>query len=182
MELSSGELQEMAAAYDSSQTVDQYMERIYNKTASLFTTSGESGAVLSGAPEETVSALREYSRNLGMAFQIVDDILDFNGAQEEVGKPVGSDLSRGIVTLPAMLAARRDPDRNPIADLFGNPDDAERLRRSVEMVQDPSVIDEAYSVARDLCDKASQSLDPLPRVPAHASLEALVDYVMSRRM
>ena len=182
MELSSGELQEMAAAYDSSQTVDQYMERIYNKTASLFTTSGESGAVLSGAPEETVSALREYSRNLGMAFQIVDDILDFNGAQEEVGKPVGSDLSRGIVTLPAMLAARRDPDRNPIADLFGNPDDTERLRRSVEMVQDPSVIDEAYSVARDLCDKASQSLDPLPRVPAHASLEALVDYVMSRRM
>jgi len=182
MELSSGELQEMAAAYDSGQTVEQYMERTYNKTASLFSTAGESGAVLSGAPEDTVSALKEYSCNLGMAYQIVDDILDFSGGQEEVGKPVGRDLSQGKMTLPAMLAAQKDPDHNPIPDLFRSPDDAERLRRSVEMVQDPFVIDDAYSMARGLCDLAARSLRPLPPIPARDSLEALVDYVMARRM
>ena len=181
MELSSGELQEMAAAYDSSQTVDQYMEITYNKTASLFSTAGESGAILSGASEETVSALRDYSRNLGMAYQIVDDILDFNGSQDEVGKPVGNDLSQGKMTLPAMLAAQRDPDHNPIPGLFRSPDDPERLRRSVEMVQDPSVLDDAYSTARGLCDQAIRSLRFLPQVPTRNSLEVLADYVMCRR-
>ncbi len=182
MELSSGELQEMAAAYDSSQTVEQYMDRTYNKTASLFSTAGESGAILSGASEETVSALKEYSCNLGMAYQIVDDILDFNGSQKEFGKPVGSDLSQGKLTLPAMLAAQRDPENNPIPGLFRSPDDPERLRRSVEMVQDPCVIDDAYSMARDLCDRATHSLRALPPIPARDSLEALVDYVLARRM
>ena len=91
--MASGEFMEMAVAYDLDQPREQYLKRIYKKTASLFTTAAESGAVLSGAPEHTIQALRDYGYNLGMAFQIIDDILDFNGLREEIGKPVGNDLS-----------------------------------------------------------------------------------------
>ena len=181
MELSSGELEEIAGAYDFNQTMEQYLRRIYKKTASLFTTAGESGAVLSGAPEETVRSLKDYSSNLGMAFQIVDDILDFEGTQEEVGKPVRNDLSRGILTLPSILARERYPDSNPIAALFQNPDDESYRQRAVEMIQNSSIIDESYDLANQYCRKALDSLTPLTPNPSRDSLEELVGYVTARR-
>ncbi|MFQ5861086.1 MAG: polyprenyl synthetase family protein, partial [Dehalococcoidia bacterium] len=100
MEISSGELLESLSKYDTHQSRQQYEERIYRKTASLFQTAAESGAILSGAPEETVEALHTYGFNLGMAFQVVDDILDFEGDATEIGKPVGHDLLNGVLTLP----------------------------------------------------------------------------------
>ena len=181
MELSSGELQELAEAYSRNQTMERYLDRIYSKTASLFSTAGESGAVLSGAPTEVVEALKEYSYNLGMAFQIVDDILDFQGTEEEVGKPVGNDLSHGILTLPAVIVMERYPEHNPIADLFQHPDDETHLKRSVEMIQNSSAIEDSYSMARQFCGKAVDALATLPRTPHRDSLEELVDYVLSRR-
>ncbi len=84
MELASGELSEMVESHDRHQTREQYLRRIYNKTASLFTTASESGAVLSGVSEDVVQALKAYGYNLGMAFQMVDDILDFDGTPEEI--------------------------------------------------------------------------------------------------
>ena len=181
MELSSGELQEMAEAYTDNQTMERYLERIYKKTASLFTTASESGAVLSGAPEDTVQALKSYGYNLGMAFQIVDDILDFQGAEEEIGKPVGSDLAQGIVTLPALIAMERYPEDGAVRALLQRPDDAASLKQAVEMIQDPSIIDESYAVAEDFCQKALAALEALEAGPHRRSLEDLVDYVLRRR-
>ena len=181
MELSSGELQELAEAYSHNQTTERYLERIYNKTASLFSTAGESGAILSGAPTEVVEALKEYSYNLGMAFQIVDDILDFQGIEEEIGKPVGNDLSHGIMTLPAVIVMERYPEHNPIADLFQRPNDETYLKRAVDMIQKSSAIEDSYSIARQFCGKAVNALGALPRSPYRDSLEELVEYVMSRR-
>ena len=118
MELSTGELQELAEAYNCNQPMDQYLERICNKTASLFSTAGESGAILSGAPDDVVQALKRYSHNIGMAFQIVDDILDFEGDEEEVGKPVGNDLSRRNHDSARSdrdgTISRRQPDTEPV--------------------------------------------------------------------
>lgn len=181
MELSSGELQEMEGAYDWHQTLEQYLERIYNKTASLFSTAGESGAVLSGAPEENVQALKMYSYNLGMAFQVVDDILDFQGTREEIGKPVGNDLAQGIVTLPTIMLMQLHPEDNPIPALFEQPQNDAYLRRAIEMVLNSSAIEESYAMAEDFCRKALDSLMTLPQNPSRDSLEELVHYVLTRR-
>ena len=181
MDLSSGELQEIADTYNPHLTMDDYLKRIYNKTASLFSTAGESGAILSGAPDDVVCALKEYSSNIGLAYQIVDDILDFEGAEEEVGKPVGRDLSHGIMTPPAMIAMERFPEHNPIPSLFQRPHDEMYLKRSVEMIQNSSVIEDSYSMAREFCRKAGDALKDLPATPSRDSLQELVDYVPARR-
>ena len=181
MELSTGELQEMSEAYNGAQTMEQYLERIYNKTASLFTTACQSGAILSGAPDKQVAALREYGYNLGMAFQIMDDILDFEASEEDVGKPVGNDLSHGTITLPAIMALRRQPEDNPIQALFDSPEDASCLSLAVEFILDSSAIEESYAVATDYCRAARRHLDGIPDTPARASLEELADYVMAMR-
>ena len=180
MELSSGELNEMAGAYNVEQTREQYFKRIYDKTASLFTTAAESGAVLSGASEDKVQALRAYGYNLGMAFQIADDIMDFEGSSEEIGKPVGSDLAQGILTLPTLIAIERNPGDNPISTLCRRPADAEALRQAVELVQDPTIMEEAFAVADRFSRKALDSLATVVPDGARDSLEGLVSFLVRR--
>ncbi len=181
MELSSGELQEMFESYRPDQTRERYLTRIYNKTASLFTTAGESGAVLSGAPESSVAALREYAYNLGMAFQIVDDVLDFDGSQEEFGKPVGNDLSQGILTLPSIVALERYPEDNPIRDFLLCPQERRHLERAIELIQSCCAVEESYTCAEEYRTRAVASLDGLPEGPTRSSLEELAEYVVERR-
>ena len=131
MHLSRGELQERIGAYDWTTGREDYYQRIQQKTASLFTTAAESGAILSGAPEETVQRFRTFGHCLGMAFQIVDDILDFQGTESEVGKPVGADLAQGVLTLPALLLQERYPYDDPVKAIFEEPEDEGRLKRGV---------------------------------------------------
>ena len=181
MDLSSGELRELVDTFSSDQTVDGYYKRIYEKTASLFSTSGESGAILSGATSDQVVALKEYSCELGMAFQIVDDILDFEGTEQEIGKPVGSDLAQGILTLPAFTAMERYPKDNPISRFFDEPDDAGLLAKAVDMVQQPSIIDSAYAIAGERCAQARGMLMTLPKNNSRDSLEELLAQVLERR-
>ena len=190
VELSSGELHEMDEAYRSKQSREEYMRCIYRKTASLFSAAAEAGAVLSGAPEHVIQSLKDYGYNLGMAFQIVDDILDFDGTREEVGKPVGNDLAHGIVTLPAIMAMERYPDDNPIETLYRDPwddnsltrpVDQESLKRAVDLVQNSSIIEDSYAVADQFCRKALHRLATLERNPSRDSLDELVSYLMRRR-
>ena len=118
MELASGQLIEFFTTFDPTKARKLYNERIYRKTASLFCTSAESGAILSDAPEHEVTALRQYGYNIGMAFQIVDDLLDVQGDASEIGKPVGNDLLQGVLTLPAIMLMERYPNDHPIDALF----------------------------------------------------------------
>ena len=179
--MASGEFMEMAVAYDLDQPREQYLKRIYKKTGSLFTTAAESGAVLSGAPEHTIQALRDYGYNLGMAFQIIDDILDFNGLREEIGKPVGNDLSQGILTLPAIMAMERCPEDDSIRNLFENPGDVESMRRVMDRIVGGSILEDSYDVAREYCGRALDSLEGLESNPARLALQNLVTYVIKRR-
>jgi len=184
MQLATGELMEYFMAFDPQQDRTRYFDRIYNKTASLFATSAESGAVLSGAPEPWVQALREYGRNIGMAFQIVDDILDFQGTEEELGKPALNDLRGGLMTLPAILLAERYPDENPIPRYFADPkgEGAEALlRRAQEMVRHSSILQDAYEEASRFCQQAVSALEVLPPIPERRCLEELAEYVLARR-
>ena len=181
MELSSGELSEISAAFNWNIPRESYWRRIYDKTASLFSTAAESGAVLSGAPENLVQSLKSYGYNLGMAFQIVDDILDFQGTEKEIGKPVGNDLLQGTITLPSILLMERYPNDNPIKKLFENVEADGNLKQAIEMIQNSDIIPQSYSVAADLCHKATQALELLPESSYKRSLVDLAAYVMERR-
>ena len=184
MDLSSGELLEYFNTYNWRQSRVEYCDRIYRKTASLFSTAAESGAVLSGAPEATVQALKEYGHNIGMAFQIVDDILDVQGSSDEIGKPVGNDLLQGVLTLPAIMLVEQYPDDNPVKDLFqdGNADGHAdgHLRRALDMIQDSRILDDCYVVVREYCVKASAGLSDIGAGEASRPLLELADYVIER--
>ena len=181
MDLSSGELIERFTAYDWRQTREQYEERIYQKTASLFSAAAEVGALLSDASEESVDALTLYGRSVGMAFQVVDDILDFEGAADEVGKPVGQDLAHGTLTLPAIIVLERYPKDNPIIALFGGEAEEENLRRALEMVRTSGAIEEAYAVAASFCRQAREALAPLPDSAAKRLLVETAEFALKRQ-
>ena len=181
MELSRGELQEISEAYSSNQSMESYLERIYKKTGSLFMTAGESGAILSGASESFCQALKLYGYNIGMAFQIVDDILDLNGDQLEIGKPIGNDLAHGIITLPAILLVEKYPRDNPVIKLMQDPKNTHHLDQSVQMIRNSSIIRDSYSIAESYCNHALNQLKILPDIQSRKSLEHLVEYVVKRR-
>ena len=181
MELARGELAEHFSIHDWHQTVDAYNQRIYNKTASLFTTAAEAGARLSGADDDEVEAFKAYGYNLGMAFQIMDDVLDFSGTEEELGKPVGADLLQGILTLPALLFAAAHPDDPVVARLRAGGTAREDLQAFVEMVGPSPVIAETEAVMDGYRKAAQEALRGLPDDEAHRSLDALTDYIAHRR-
>lgn len=176
-----GEIKQSFSSFRLPQTFEQYIERISGKTAALFAMATESGAVLSGAPESSVQILKNYGHNLGIAFQIVDDILDFVGTEAEVGKPVGADLAQGTVTLPALKLLQRYSRDNPIEKLFRKEDVALNIKQAIEMVRGSSIIDECYKVAADFVRLAVENLDRLPDKPARQALYSLAEYVVRRK-
>lgn len=179
--ISSGELSQFFGAFKLEQTRQHYLQRIASKTASLFSLATESGAILSEAPEKSVAALQAYGYNLGIAFQIVDDILDFTSTEDELGKPVGSDLTQGTLTLPAMLLLERYPEDNPVKSLFENKDKQENVELAIELIRNSSIVDECYAVAAEYCAKACQNLRLLPENASRQALTDLADYVMDRK-
>ena len=181
MAMASSELAQDLSAYQYSPDTLNYFGRISGKTASLFATSAEGGALAAGAPEAWVLALRDYGENVGMAFQIVDDVLDFEGDETELGKPAGSDLMQGTLTLPALLYMERHPRNNPIQKLFGNDHSREHLAEALDAVVASGVLDESYAVARDFRDRAVAALGPLPDNLDRGALIEIADYILSRR-
>lgn len=182
MTISKGELNQAVNAFNLEQTHQHYFQRIYSKTASLFSLATESGAILSQAPESSVKILREFGCNLGIAFQIVDDILDFIGTEEELGKPVGSDLAQGTLTLPAMFLLERYPEDNPVKRLFQNKQDKqENIKLAIELVRNSLIVDECYKVAADYCAKARHNLNLLPDNASRRALMELTHYIVKRK-
>ena len=179
--ISSGELNQLFNAFNLEQTRQSYLERIFSKTASLFSMATESGAILSRAPEESVKILIEYGYNLGIAFQIVDDILDFTGTEEEMGKPVGSDLAHGTLTLPAMLLLERYPEENPVKKVFQNEDRQKNIKLAIELIRDSPIVEQCYDVASSYCSKACHNLNLLPDNASRRALLELADYIITRR-
>ena len=181
MAMATGELTQDMTAYEYGQDTLDYFRRIGGKTASLFATSAEGGALLAGAPADWLEALRNYGENVGMAFQIVDDVLDFEGVEADLGKPAGSDLMQGTLTLPALILMERYPDDNPVKRLFANERRQEHLEEALAMIRDSDILDRSYDVARDLSGRAVRALDALPDTPDRAALVDIAEYVTSRR-
>jgi octaprenyl-diphosphate synthase len=179
--ISSGEINQFRGAYNVDQQREEYYRRIYGKTASLFSLSTQSGAILSHAPEKSVEAMKEYADNLGIAFQIVDDILDFTSTEAAMGKPVGSDLIQGTLTLPAIMLAERFPKENPVQKAFETRDN-KYVTKAIEMVRNSDIIDECYKKASEYCEKACSSLTSLPKTTSRQSLYDLAEFVVVREV
>lgn len=181
MVMSSGEIAETFSAFDLKRTRQHYYHQIGSKTAALFSAATEVGAILSEAPEEAIQALASYGYNLGMSFQIVDDILDFIGEEEVLGKPAGSDLLQGNITLPAILFLEHHPQGDSLREALESRGRQERLKPIIQEIRQSSIIDECYNVAASFCSQACVALEVLPENEARQALIKLADYVLTRK-
>jgi len=180
--ITSGELNQAFNAFNLNQSFEDYINRISSKTASLITATTESGAILSHAPEASIQILKSYGYNVGVAFQIIDDILDYAGTEEELGKPVGSDLIQGTLTLPAMLLLQKYPHGNPVKDYFSNPEKREKINEAIDMIRNSNIVEECYKIAFIYREKACLDLHNLPDKASRRSLYDLADFVVKRRI
>jgi len=159
-----------------------YDQRIYAKTASLFETSARSAAIISPIGENYSEDIARYGYNIGMAFQIVDDILDFTGEQATMGKPVGSDLRQGLVTLPVIFYASEYPE-DPAAQMLLDgrciPEERE-INRLVNEVRTGKGIESAMNEAKVYVDKAIAILQRMPASPERQALEEIARYIVAR--
>ena len=160
-----------------------YYQRIYAKTASLFEMSSLAAALVSPVDEETVEVMRVFGYETGMAFQIVDDILDFAGDQTAVGKPLGSDLLQGLVTLPAIYYAEENPDDPDVLLLteggWGNQD---RMERLVNSIRKSGAIKKSMREAEEFIKRAMNQLTPFNSSVERKALEDLAKYIIDRRI
>lgn len=164
-------------------SLDNYYQRIYAKTASLFEVTTTSAAILSPVTEDVVEEARCFGFEIGMAFQIVDDILDFTGKQATVGKPVASDLRQGLVTLPAIYYLELHPDDPEIASILdGHFYSDERMDKLVQSIRRSGAIEESMKKARKHVDAALNILSLQPDCPERDALEDLTLYIVDRRM
>ncbi len=180
MTISGGELKQTGIVFDLKQAREHYFNWISAKTARLFSTATESGAILSQSPEYVIEALKNYGHNFGMAFQIIDDVLDFVGDEVELGKPVGSDLGEGIVTLPSILFAEANPQDNLIKSVVENRD-TKTVALAVENIRSSPAISQCLALASDFCSRASQALEVLPDNSYRQALLDLAAYIVQRR-
>jgi len=180
MVICNGEIRQMFDRRRGVGTREEYEQRIYAKTASLIALSAEAGAILAEAEEEINQALRTYGEQLGLAFQIVDDILDFVADEETLGKPVGSDLRQGLVTLPVLLFLEENPGHPVVQAALESPS-RETVAAAVQVIAASPAIDAALADARRRIDRAVDALTSLPPGPYRAALEDLARFVVERR-
>jgi len=163
------------------QALARYDERIYAKTASLFSAATEAAAVLGNADEDQIRALREYGKLLGTGFQIIDDLLDFQGDEATMGKPVGSDLREGIVTLPVLYYLRDNPDDDRVARVVGKGGDDALVAEVVAAIRGSDAIRRARERADGFVRRSQEALAILPEGEPRDRMAALAEYTASRR-
>jgi octaprenyl-diphosphate synthase len=184
MKMTSGELDQDAAAFDVGKDIQNYLGRISGKTAALFANATEGGAILGGCDEMTVEALRQYGYAAGMAFQIVDDVLDYTGDEEQLGKPAGSDLREGTITLPALLFIERNPGDHPIRRFLtatGKSQRESRLQEALAAIRASDVLADSMAMARDYIRRANEAISHLAESDAHRSFRDIGEYILARK-
>ncbi|MCA1899881.1 MAG: polyprenyl synthetase family protein [Chloroflexi bacterium] len=162
---------------------DNYYNRIYAKTASLFEMTSRAAAMVSPVGEDAIEAMRDFGYQIGMAFQIVDDILDFTGEQAAVGKPLGSDLLSGLVTLPAIYYAESNPGDPDVLSLpNGGWTNAENMSRLLENIRASDSSRQAMREAENHVKRALERLKEMPPCPERDALEHLAKYIVDRKV
>ena len=173
-----GEIIQSINRFDLHASIDSYLDKTYYKTASLMANSVKAAAVLSDASTKVTQNLYNYGRNLGLAFQIVDDILDFTGSTEVLGKPAGLDLASGKLTSPVFYALQQQPYLEVLIEReFCEPED---LNEALKLIKDSNGIDRARQLAKDLAHQAAQNLNCLTDSDSKDALYELTNYAVSR--
>ncbi|MEH2380740.1 MAG: solanesyl diphosphate synthase [Nostoc sp.] len=178
MDLATGEIQQGLNRFDGSISIETYLQKSYYKTASLIANSSKAAGLLSEVSRETVEHLYSYGRHFGIAFQIVDDILDFTSTTDALGKPVGSDLKSGNLTAPVLFALAQKPALEVLIEReFAQEGD---LEQALELIQDSQGIQQARELAADHAKLAIEHLAVLPPSESHQALINIAEYTLSR--
>lgn len=181
--IAEGEVMQLTTVNNPETAEDTYLEVIGAKTAALFAAACQIGAVVADRPTAERDALEGYGLNLGMAFQLIDDVLDYSARQATLGKTVGDDFREGKITLPVMLAYRRGTDEErrfwlrTLKDL--DQDDTD-LRRALALINRHKALDDSVGRARHYGEKARDALAIFPDSPARAALMGVVDFCIDR--
>jgi len=178
MDLAEGEVRQGLYRYDTGQSFETYLDKSYCKTASLMANSARAAGVLSGLPPVHLDALLTFGRQLGLAFQVVDDILDFTGDDQQLGKPAASDLASGYLTAPALYALEERPALSGLIEReFCESGD---LEQALDLVRNCEAIPRSRALAEGFAREAADALAWLPASEASRALRALPDFVLSR--
>jgi octaprenyl-diphosphate synthase len=178
-----GEIYQLTKNGDADITEDEHFDIIRRKTAYLFGGSAQIGGMLGTVTPEQQEALREYAFNLGIAFQVVDDLLDFTGDAAALGKPIGADLREGKMTLPLihLLAQRHAPGERIVRNIIATRTvDEQEWNDLLQMLSEHRSIDYAFRRAEEYAARARKPLSAFPPSSERDALHALGDYVVSR--
>jgi octaprenyl-diphosphate synthase len=181
--IAEGEVMQLAAANNLETTEDEHFAVIKAKTAALFSAAAEVGPVIAEANRTDKAALRSYGTNLGLAFQLIDDALDYGGSSTELGKNVGDDFREGKVTLPVILAYRRGTAEERAfwtAAIEDNVTDAAALERAIGLMKRHGAISDTIARARHFGDIARDALAPMKSTPQKTALIDVIDFCISR--
>lgn len=181
--IAEGEVMQLAAAKNMETTEDEYLAVIKAKTAALFSAAAEVGPVIADASRAHRLALRSYGLNLGLAFQLIDDALDYGGTAADLGKNVGDDFREGKITMPLLLSYRRGSEDERAFWKFsieqGNNDD-EALQKAIGLMTKHGSIADTVQRARHFGEIARDALAPLPQTPQKDALIDVIDFCISR--
>ena len=181
--IAQGEVLQLTRAHDLNLDQETYLRIISAKTAELFAAAAEAGAVAVNADDRTISALRSYGLNLGLAFQLADDALDYGGSSEALGKNAGDDFREGKVTLPLLLAVARTRGREDAfweRTINGGERSEDDFRRARELIIGVGAVTTTLDAAGDYADAAKAALKALPVGAWRDALDSLADFAVSR--
>lgn len=175
-----GEFDQMRTAFSSAHSLDEYFDKIGEKTAALFAASCQLGGLVSGATEREISLFAAYGYDLGLAFQIYDDILDIIGGPE-LGKPVGTDLRDGTMTMPMYFAIEELAEGAPLISVIeAKEPDEEAVARAIELIRETTAIERAKERARAFVESAIKAADGLEAGELSRQLAAIGEFVIDR--
>lgn len=178
MDMAQGEIQQGLYQFDPSLSLETYLQKSYYKTASLIANSAKAAAVLSDLSPAMSENLYNYGRNVGLAFQIVDDIFDFTGSTEALGKPAGSDLKSGNLTAPVLFALEEKPELEAL--IQGEFEREGDWEQAIALIGETQGIERSRQLAKQHAELAVDALADLPPSPALQALVEITDYVLRR--
>lgn len=178
MDLAEGEIRQGLKYFDTTLSIDAYLDKSYYKTATLIANSSKAVGVLSNVSDVLAEDLYQFGRSLGLAYQVVDDILDFTGSEDVLGKPAGSDLRSGNLTAPVLYAMEEVPYLKTLIEReFSETEDFEQ---AIELVHSSQGINRARALATHHANHAIERLSSLPMSPSRQALEDISEYVLRR--
>lgn len=181
LEMSKGEIEQISAAYDYHQNIKKYFYLIKRKTALMMSLSCQGGALAGGSDEKTVKVLGRYGHYLGMAFQITDDVLDYIADEKTLGKPVGSDLQQGIITLPLIYILKYNSRKEKLQIMLEKKRlDKENIEQILQLVKETAAIPFSLNIANRYIEKSLKELNSLPDNQTTQTLRKIALFIKHR--